>query len=85
MAKRDIGQEILDGLCEIKAHKAGQVNLRKRILHPPPSASEVRAKLQLSPTAVTDTTAPEAQTTQHRDHPAPAIPGGSPPPPPARH
>jgi len=51
MTKRGIGQEILDGLRKIKAHKAGQVNLRKRTLQPPPSASEVRAKLQLSQTA----------------------------------
>ena len=28
-------QEILDGLCEIKAHKAGQVDLRKRTFQPP--------------------------------------------------
>lgn len=71
MAKRNIGQEILDGLQEIKAHKAGQVNLRKHTLHLPPSASKVHIKLQLSPTAFTDMTAPEAGTTLHRDHPAP--------------
>lgn len=35
MAKRDIGQEILEGLREIKAHKAGKVDLRKRTLQPP--------------------------------------------------
>ena len=29
---RDIGQEILDGLREIKAHKEGKVDLRKRAL-----------------------------------------------------
>lgn len=51
MAKRDIGQEILDGLREIKTHKAGQVNLRKYTLQSAPSASEVRAQLQLSQTA----------------------------------
>lgn len=51
MAKRDIGQEILEGLREIKAHKAGQVKLRKHTLQPSPSASEVRTKLQLSQTA----------------------------------
>jgi len=28
MSKRDIGQEILEGIREIKAHKAGEKNLR---------------------------------------------------------
>lgn len=51
MGKRDIGQEILDGLREIKAHKEGKVDLRKRTLQPPPPAHEIRAKLQLSQTA----------------------------------
>ena len=51
MAKRDIGQEILDGLREIKAHKEGKVDLRKRTFQPPPPANEIRAKLQLSQTA----------------------------------
>ena len=51
MAKRDIGQEILDGLREIKAHKEGKVDLRKRTFQPPPPANEIRAELQLSQTA----------------------------------
>lgn len=51
MAKRDIGQEILDGLREIKAHKAGKVDLRKRTFQPLAPANEIRAKLQLSQTA----------------------------------
>lgn len=51
MAKRDIGQEILDGLREIKAHKAGTIDLRKRTLQPVASASEIRAKLQISQAA----------------------------------
>lgn len=51
MGKRDIGQEILDGLREIKAHKEGRVDLRKRTLQPPPLAHEIRAELQLSQTA----------------------------------
>lgn len=51
MAERDIGQEILDGLREIKAHKEGKVDLRKRTFQPPASANEIRAKLQLSQTA----------------------------------
>lgn len=51
MVRRDIGQEILDGLREIKLHKEGKVDLRKRTFQPPPPASEIRAKLQLSQTA----------------------------------
>ena len=51
MAKRDIGQEILEGLQEIKAYKEGKVDLQKRTLHPPAPANEIRAKLQLSQTA----------------------------------
>jgi hypothetical protein len=35
MAERDIGREILDGLREIKAHKEGNVDLRKRTFQPP--------------------------------------------------
>jgi len=46
MAKRDIGQEILDGLREIKAHKEGKVDLRKRTFQPLPPANEIRAELQ---------------------------------------
>ena len=51
MGKRDIGQEILDGLREIKMYKEGKVDLRKRTFQPPPPAREIRAKLQLSQTA----------------------------------
>ncbi len=51
MGKRDIGQEILDGLREIKAHKEGKLDLRKRTFQPPSPANEIRAKLQLSQTA----------------------------------
>jgi putative transcriptional regulator len=48
MAERDIGQEILDGLREIKAHKEGKVDLRKRAFQPPPPAKEIRAKLHIA-------------------------------------
>ncbi|MFN8443984.1 MAG: helix-turn-helix domain-containing protein [Caldilineaceae bacterium] len=51
MAKRDIGQEILEGLQEIKAYKAGKVDLRKRTFQPPAPPAEIRAQLQLSQTA----------------------------------
>ena len=51
MAKRDIGQEILDGIREIKAHKIGEKTLRTRILKAPAPVQEIRAKLQLSQSA----------------------------------
>ena len=51
MAKRDIGQEILEGLQEIKAHKAGALQLKKHTLQPPAPAQDIRAKLNLSQTA----------------------------------
>ena len=40
MSKRDVGQEILDGIQEIKAYKAGTVNLRTRTLTAPIMAVE---------------------------------------------
>jgi putative transcriptional regulator len=51
MPKRDIGQEILDGVREIKAHKRGEKNLRTRTLKEPASPREIRAKLNLSQAA----------------------------------
>jgi putative transcriptional regulator len=51
MAKRDLGQEILDGIQEIKAHKTGKLKLRMRELKQPMAAGEIRARLQLSQTA----------------------------------
>lgn len=48
MAKREIGTEILEGLREIKAHKAGKVRLRTRELKEPSSAQDIRKKLGLS-------------------------------------
>ena len=47
-AERDIGQEILDGLREIKAFKAGQDHLRTRELTPPSAPAQIRHKLNLS-------------------------------------
>ena len=32
MSEREIGQEILGGILEIKAHKAGKINLRTHTL-----------------------------------------------------
>ena len=51
MAKRDIGQEILDGIQEIKAYKAGQANLRTRTLTAPAPPQTIRAQLNLSQAA----------------------------------
>lgn len=51
MSKRDIGQEILDGLREVKAHKAGMKKLRTHALREPASPQVIRAKLKLSQAA----------------------------------
>ncbi|MCW8829221.1 MAG: type II toxin-antitoxin system MqsA family antitoxin [Gammaproteobacteria bacterium] len=48
MAERDIGTEILEGIREIKAHKAGKVKLHTRELKDPSSAQDIRKKLGLS-------------------------------------
>jgi putative transcriptional regulator len=51
MAKRDIGQEILDGIREIKEYKAGKKVLRVRSLKGPSSPKVIRQKLRLSQSA----------------------------------
>jgi putative transcriptional regulator len=51
MSERDIGQEILDGIREIKAHKAGKKNLRTRSLREPALPQVIRVKLKLSQAA----------------------------------
>ena len=51
MTKRDIGQEILDGIREIKAYKAGEKDLRTRTLKEPSPPYVIRAKLELSQSA----------------------------------
>ncbi len=48
MPDRDIGQEILDGIREIKAYKAGQGKLRTHKLKEPASPREIRIRLKLS-------------------------------------
>jgi hypothetical protein len=45
MSERDIGQEILDGIREIKAFKGGQGNLRTRTLKEPAPPQIIRARL----------------------------------------
>ena len=51
MSKRDIGQEILDGIREIKAFKTGQGGLRTHALKEPAPPQVIRAKLKLSQSA----------------------------------
>lgn len=51
MSERNIGQEILDGIREIKAYKAGQLTLRTHKLKRPAPPQRIRARLQLSQAA----------------------------------
>lgn len=51
MSKRDVGMEILEGIHEIKAHKAGQKSLRTHTLKEPAPPQVIRAKLKLSQAA----------------------------------
>jgi putative transcriptional regulator len=51
MSKRDVGQEILEGIQEIKSFKAGNVTLRTRDLKEPASPQAIRGRLALSQTA----------------------------------
>ena len=51
MTKRDIGQEILEGIRDIKAHKAGKITLRTHPLKEPAPPQVIRSKLHLSQAA----------------------------------
>jgi putative transcriptional regulator len=51
MSERNIGRELLEGIKEVKAYKAGEINLRTRELTEPSSPREIRMKLQLSQAA----------------------------------
>ena len=51
MAKRDIGQEILEGIREIKDYKAGKKVMRVRSLKAPSSPKVIRQRLKLSQSA----------------------------------
>jgi putative transcriptional regulator len=51
MKKRDIGKEILEGIRDIKAFKAGKTTLKTRVLSEPSSAKEIREQLNLSQNA----------------------------------
>jgi putative transcriptional regulator len=51
MSKRDIGQEILEGVREIKAYKSGKKSLQTHTLKEPAPPQVIRAKLNLSQAA----------------------------------
>ena len=51
MSGRDIGLEILEGIKEIKAYKAGKVNLKTHELKEPSSPQAIRKRLNLSQAA----------------------------------
>ena len=51
MSERDIGQEILEGIREVKAYKAGRIDLRTRELKEPSSPQDIRRNLNLSQSA----------------------------------
>ena len=51
MTKRDIGQEILEGIRDIKAYKAGTMALRVHSLKEPAPPKVIRTKLKLSQSA----------------------------------
>ncbi len=51
MTKRDIALEILAGIREIKAYKAGRIQLRTRTLKQPSAPQRIRARLKLSQAA----------------------------------
>ena len=51
MSDRNIGQEILEGIKEIKRFKKGEVDLKTRNLNEPSSAGIIRKKLRLSQSA----------------------------------
>ncbi len=48
MSDRNIGQEILDGIKEIKGFKKGEIKLKSRTLEEPSPAKTIREKLNLS-------------------------------------
>lgn len=51
MSNRDIGQEILEGLREIKAYKAGEKTLKTRTLKEPAPVQVIRTRLNISQAA----------------------------------
>ncbi len=51
MSKRDVGQEILEGVLEVKAYKKGEKALRSHTLKEPAPPQVIRARLNLSQSA----------------------------------
>ena len=51
MNDRNIGQEILDGIKEIKHFKKGKIDLTVRTLNEPSPTKTIRKRLQLSQSA----------------------------------
>ncbi len=51
MSDRNIGQEILDGINEIKRFKKGEIELKTRTLNEPSPAKTIRKRLKLSQSA----------------------------------
>jgi putative transcriptional regulator len=51
MIKREIGQEILEGIREIKEYKAGEKTVRTHTLKEPAPPQVIRARLKLSQAA----------------------------------
>ena len=51
MSERNIGQEILDGIREVKAFKDGKADLVRRTLKEPSHPKAIRRQLNLSQTA----------------------------------
>ena len=48
MSDRNIGQEILEGIKEVKRFKKGEIKLKSRTLNEPSPAKTIRKKLKLS-------------------------------------
>ncbi|WP_163560298.1 type II toxin-antitoxin system MqsA family antitoxin [Halomonas sp. NO4] len=51
MGDRNLGEEILDGINEIRRFKKGEVSLRQHELSEPSAPKEIRLKLRLSQSA----------------------------------
>lgn len=51
MSDRNIGQEILDGIKEIKRFKKGEISLSAHTLSEPSAAKAIRKRLKLSQSA----------------------------------
>ena len=68
MDDRDIGQEVLEAIREIKAYKAGQIDLRVRKLRQPSAPLDIRKKLQRSQTAFAGMMGVSLRTAEQHPH-----------------